>query len=64
MLSILKKHWFLIALAAAALWGYVFPATGEFLVRYEVLTTGLVISFLLTGLTLDSHVVVNALGSM
>lgn len=34
------------------------------MVRYEVLTTGLVISFLLTGLTLDSHVIVNALGSM
>lgn len=64
MLSILKKYWFLISLAGAAWSGFLVPAAGDFLVRYEVLTVGLIISFLLTGLTLDSHVVVNALGSL
>ena len=44
--------------------GYAWPAGGEFLIRHEVLTIGLVLSFLLTGLTLESRIVVNALRSL
>ena len=64
MLSILKKYWFLISLGLAAGCGYLWPWMGEFLIRYEVLTVGLIVSFLLTGLTLDSRVMVDGMGSL
>ena len=64
MLAILKRYWFLLSLGLAVGSGYIWPAAGECLIRYEVLTVGLMVSFLLTGLTLESRVIVNALGSV
>ena len=64
MLAILKRYWFLLSLGVAVGSGYIWPAAGQFLIRYEVLTVGLVVSFLLTGLTLESRVIVDALGSV
>lgn len=63
-MAILKRYWFLLSLGLAVGSGYIWPAAGEFLIRYEVLTVGLMVSFLLTGLTLESRVIVNALGSV
>ena len=57
MLAILKRYWFLLSLGLAVGSGYIWPVAGEFLIRYEVLTVGLVVSFLLTGLTLESRVI-------
>ena len=64
MLALLKKYWFLLSLAVAVVSAYAWPATGEFLIRHEVLTVGLVLSFLLTGVSLESRVIVTTLGSM
>ena len=63
-MTILKKYWFLISLGLATGCGYQWPGVGEFLIRYEVLTVGLILSFLLTGLTLESRVMVDGMGSI
>ena len=64
MFTLLKKYWFLLSLFLIVVGGYSWPGLGEYLIRYEVLTVGIVVSFLLTGLTLETRVIVNALGSM
>lgn len=64
MLARAKKYWFLISLAIAAWLGYAFPGVGETLIRNNVLTAGLVISFFLTGLLLESGAVLNAFHSL
>jgi sodium/bile acid cotransporter 7 len=51
----------LFFLGAAALAGYLLPEWGEVLKRNNILDAGLVISFFLTGLTLDAHIVPQAL---
>ena len=61
MHSIVRKYWFLISLALAAGCGYLWPASGEFLIHHDLLTIGLMLSFLLTGLTLESQLIAGAL---
>jgi sodium/bile acid cotransporter 7 len=60
VLKKIAKQWFLLSLAAATWCGYAWPEAGKFLISHGVLTIGLMLSFLLTGLTLESRVVVNA----
>lgn len=43
---------------------YVFPETGSWLIRHEVLTFGLILSFFLTGVMLESRAVVQAMTSI
>lgn len=64
MISALFKQWFLISLAVAACIGYQFPEFGQILIHYDILTIGLVLSFFLTGLFLETHVVVSDLNSV
>ena len=63
MISFLQRQKLLFFLAAAALCGYLFPGGGELLKQHNVLDVGLVISFFLTGLTLDARIVPQALKS-
>ena len=51
-------------MAGVVFCGYLWPVAGDFLIRYEVLTFGLILSFLLTGLTLESRVLADGLGSI
>lgn len=62
--ALLERYWFLISLALSAMLGFFIPETGEALIRNDVLTIGLVVSFYLTGLLLDSGAVVNAFRSL
>ena len=64
MVKLLLKYWFLFSLIGAVVLGYIWPRAGEFLIHYEVLTIGLMLSFLLTGLTLESRVLADGLGSL
>ena len=54
----------LLSLALVVGGGCLWPAAGEFLIRHEVLTVGIILSFLLTGLTLETRLIVDALGSL
>ena len=54
----------LLSLALVVGGGCLWPAAGEFLIRHEVLTVGIILSFLFTGLTLETRVIVDALGSL
>ncbi|MGA7279348.1 MAG: bile acid:sodium symporter, partial [Desulfocapsaceae bacterium] len=64
LISALFKQWFLISLALAACVGYQFPEFGQILIHYDILTIGLVLSFFLTGLFLETHVVFSDLNSV
>jgi sodium/bile acid cotransporter 7 len=63
MFDFFKRQWFVIALLGAAVLGYLLPGGGAFLRSYHVLTVGLVLSFFLTGLTLDARLIPQALNS-
>ena len=64
MVKLLLRYWFLFSLAGAVLCGYLWPVAGDFLIRYEVITVWLMLSFLLTGMTLESRVLADGLGSL
>lgn len=64
VIALLKKYWMLLSLALVAGGGYLWPDAGEFLSRHEVLAVGIIWSFLLTGLTLETRVIVDALGAL
>ena len=53
VLKKIARQWFLLSLAAATWCGYAWPEVGKFLISHGVLTIGLMLSFLLTGLTLE-----------
>lgn len=64
MFNLIRKQWFLISLALAALAGYQFPGFGQALIRHDILTIGLVLSFFFTGLLLQSREVFSGLQSV
>ncbi len=53
MLPFLKRQWFLIAVAGAALLAYYRPGWGNSLHQYDILSYGIFLSFFATGLSLD-----------
>lgn len=57
MVSFFLQQWFLTGLGGAAVLGYCLPETGLFLVQHNVLDYGLIASFFLTGLFLESGII-------
>jgi solute carrier family 10 (sodium/bile acid cotransporter), member 7 len=55
--SILKNHWFLIAVGSASLFGYFRPQWGIALQEYDVFGAGIFLSFFVTGLGLETQAI-------
>ena len=55
MFPFLKKQWFLIGIAAAAILGYTHPEWGEPLRNYDVISVGVFLAFFSTGLCLETR---------
>ncbi|MDH5749023.1 MAG: bile acid:sodium symporter [Rhodospirillales bacterium] len=61
VISILKKHWFFVGIAAMILISFTVPAVGLFVHKHSVLKYGIFLAFFLSGLTLDTSRVVDQL---
>ena len=55
MLSFLKKQWFFVGIAVMVLTAFALPGVGKFVRDYKILKIGIFLSFLITGLTLDTN---------
>lgn len=57
MISFIQKQWFLVGLGAAALLGYLKPEWGVVLKEFDLFRIGIFLSFLATGLSLETQAV-------
>lgn len=64
MFSLLQKQWFLIAIAAASLLGYIHPEWGTPIRDYDVIGFGVVLAFFVTGLSLETRGVLRQITSI
>lgn len=63
MFAFLQKQWFLIAIAASALLGYIHPEWGESIRDYDVIGFGVVLAFFATGLCLETQTILRQITS-
>lgn len=55
VIPFIQKQWFLIGICASVVLGYVYPEWGRFLRQYDVISIGIFLSFLCTGLCLETQ---------
>lgn len=61
MTNFIKKHWFFVGIAVAAVLAFCVPGLGLFVREYKILKIGIFLAFLITGMTLDTSDVVRQL---
>lgn len=64
MFSFLQKQWFLIAIAAASLMGYIHPEWGASIRDYDVIGFGVILAFFATGLSLETRGILRQITSI
>lgn len=64
MFSFMQKQWFLIAIAAASLLGYIHPEWGTSIRGYDVIGFGVVLAFFATGLSLETRGILRQITSI
>lgn len=57
MLQFLKKNWFFVGIAVVIALALFFPSLGLFVKEHKILKIGIFLTFLITGLTLDTRTV-------
>lgn len=55
MIFFIQNQWFLIGICTSVILGYAFPEWGRFLRQYDVINIGIFLSFLCTGLCLETQ---------
>ena len=55
VIPFIQKQWFLIGICASVILGYAFPEWGRFLRQYDLISIGIFLSFLCTGLCLETQ---------
>lgn len=57
MPAFLKKNWFFIGIAVVVALALIFPGLGLFVKEYKILNAGIFLTFLITGLSLDTRAI-------